>query len=82
MSARGTGKYDGAAYLMVPHDVWNNLVVFSDMVGADVHVVMIRALQDHIKMHSSGWSEEQKQKYSKRLKEMVAERKRAFNGNA
>jgi len=57
-------------YLMIPRDVWENLVAFSEMASADVHAVLFNAIHQHLRKHSENWPEERKIQFSNKLREL------------
>jgi hypothetical protein len=68
--------FKDAPYVMIPVEVWNNLVVFSELVKSDVHSVMARALHEHVQRVSVEWSDERKKAYSTRLAEVKKAREK------
>lgn len=52
-------------YVSFPRELWNNIVVFSNIVGADVYLVLLKAVQDHMQAESSNWTNDQKREFAR-----------------
>jgi len=54
-------------YVWLPRELWDNVVVFSGIVNADVYAVLYNAIRGHLKMHSEKWTQEQKDRFAELL---------------
>jgi|GEM_PF-4777176 len=62
-------------YLMIPRDVFENIVAFAEIANVDVYAVLFNSVHQHLRTVSADWPDERKMQFSKRLAHMRALRK-------
>lgn len=59
----------GDPYILIPRELWDNVVVFSNMVGVDVYVVFLNSVLEHINRERGKWSDKQKREFMIRIQQ-------------